>query len=194
MRGRAGDGGDWPRRSAGPAEPAVEDEIETALDAIPGAWGISAGGVPSPAPGPDAAALAAVARLAEIPGVSPDLARAIIAETGLDITRFPTPAHLAARAGLAPVARQSGPRARRPSKGHGDAYLKGYWTQASLGASRTGTFLGERFRRLSRRIGGVRAQCAAGRSILVIIWHLLAEPGRQVHRPRPRPARTQKRP
>jgi transposase len=155
---------------------AVEDEIEAALDAIPGAWGISADGVPSPAPGPDAAALAAVARLAEIPGVSPGLARAIIAETGLDMTRFPTPAHLAAWAGLAPVARQSGPRARKPSKGQGDAYLKGYCTQASLGASRTDTFLGERFRRLSRRIGGVRAQCAVGRSILVIIWHLLSDP------------------
>jgi transposase len=92
------------------------------------------------------------------------------------MTRFPTPAHLAAWAGLAPVARQSGPRARKPSKGQGDACLKGYCTQASLGASRTGTFLGERFRRLSRRTGGVRAQCAAGRSILVITWHLLSDP------------------
>ena len=115
-------------------------------------------------------------RLAEIPGVSPDLARAIIAETGLDMTRFPAPAHLAAWAGLAPVARQSGPRQRKSAKGHGDAYLKGYCTQAALGASRTATFLGERFRRLSRRIGGVRAQCAVGRSILVIIWHLLSDP------------------
>jgi transposase len=54
---------------------------------------------------------------------------------------------------------------------------KGYCTQAALGASRTATFLGERFRRLSRRIGGVRAQCAVGRSILVIVWHLLSDPG-----------------
>jgi transposase len=155
---------------------AVEDEIEAALDAIGESWGISADGVPSPVPGPGAAALGAVERLAEIPGVSPDLARAIIAETGLDMTRFPTPAHLTAWAGLAPVARQSGPRARKPSKGQGDVYLKGYCTQAALGASRTPTFLGERFRRLSRRIGGVRAQCAVGRSILVIIWHLLSDP------------------
>ena len=50
---------------------AVEDEIEAALDAIPAAWGISADGVPSPDPGPDAAALTAAERLAEIPGVSP---------------------------------------------------------------------------------------------------------------------------
>ena len=45
---------------------------------------------------PRAAALAAAARLAEVPGVALNLARAIIAETSLDMTRFPSPAHLAA--------------------------------------------------------------------------------------------------
>ena len=101
---------------------------------------------------------------------------AIIAEAGLDMTRFPTAASLVSWAGLAPVARQSGPRTRKPGKAHGDAYLKGHCTQAALGASRTETFPGERFRRLTRRIGGARAQVAVARSILVIIWHLLADP------------------
>jgi transposase len=156
---------------------AVEDEIEAALGAIPAAWGISADGVRSADPGPDAAALTAAERLAEIPGVSPKLAMAIIAETGLDMTRFPTADHLASWAGLAPVARQSGPRQRKPQKGQGDAYLKGYCTQAANGAANTSTFLGERLRRLSRRLGGNKAKCAVGRSILVIIWHLLADPG-----------------
>ena len=155
---------------------AVEDEIEAALGAIEGAWGISADGVPSPDPGPDAAALTAADRLAEIPGVSPKLAMAIIAETGLDMTRFPTADHLISWAGLAPVARQSGPRNRKPKKGQGDAYLKGYCTQAANGAATTSTFLGERLRRLSRRLGGNKAKCAVARSILVIIWHLLADP------------------
>jgi transposase len=155
---------------------AIEDEIEAALDAIPAAWGISADGVPSPDPGPGAAALSAVERLAEIPGVSPGLARAIIAESGLDMTRFPTSGHLVSWAGLAPAARQSGPRNRKPKKGQGDAYLRGYCTQAANGAARTDTFLGERLRRLSRRLGGNRAKCAVARSILVIIWHLLADP------------------
>jgi transposase len=155
---------------------AVEDEIEAALDAIPAARGVSADGVPSPVPGPDAAVLPAAERLAEIPGVSPALARAIIAETGLDMTRFPTSAHLVSWAGLAPVARQSGPRSRKPKKGQGDDYLKGYCTQAANGAARTDTFPGERLRRLSRRIGGNRARCAVARSILVIAWHLLANP------------------
>jgi transposase len=160
---------------------AIEDEIEAAVSAIPAAWGISADGVPAPDPGPGAAALTAVERLAEIPGISPKLAMAIIAETGLDMTRFPTADHLVSWAGLAPVARQSGPRSRKPKKGQGDAYLKGYCTQAALGTARTDTFLGERFRRLSRRIGGIRAQCAVGRSILIIVWHLLADPTARFH-------------
>jgi transposase len=61
---------------------AVEDEIEAALDAIPASWGVSADGVPSASPGPGAAVLPAAERLAEIPGVSLKLARAIIAESG----------------------------------------------------------------------------------------------------------------
>jgi len=90
---------------------------------------------------------------------------------------FPTAGHLVSWAGLAPVARQSGPRARKPKKGQGDAYLRGYCTQAANGAAGTDTFLGERLRRLSRRLDGNRARCAVARSILVIVWHLLASPG-----------------
>src|SRR6202034_3041795 len=132
----------------------LEDEIRDALAEIPGAWGVTAGGEPSPDPGP---------------GVTLELAAMIIAETGLDMTVFPTAGHLASWAGLAPVSRQSGPRTRKPKRGQGNEYLRGYCTQAAMGAARTATFLGERYRRLARRLGGVRAQCAVGRSILVII-------------------------
>jgi transposase len=155
---------------------AVDDDIDAALEAIPAAWGIDADGEPSAAPGPDAAVLPAAWRLAEIPGVTAELACAILAETGLDMSVFPAPAHLVSWAGLAPVARQSGPRARKPGKGQGDGYLRGYLTQAANGAGKTDTFLGERLRRLARRLGGARAHCAVARSILVIIWHLLADP------------------
>ena len=155
---------------------AVEDEIQAALDAIPAARGVSADGIRCAGPGPDAAVLPAAERLAEIPGVSLDLARAIIAETGLDMARFPAAAHLVSWAGLSPVTRQSGPRSRKPQKGQGNDYLKGYCTQAATGAARTDTFLGERIRRLSRRPGPNKAKCAVARSILVIAWHLLASP------------------
>ena len=100
---------------------------------------------PTPATGPDAPVLHAVARLAEIPGISEDLARAIIAETGLDMTRFPTAAHLVSWAGLCPSARQSGPRTRAGKKGQGDTWLRGSLGQAAIGAARTATFLGERY-------------------------------------------------
>src|SRR5262249_39731359 len=60
----------------------IEDEIEAALDAIPAAWGVTADGVPSAGPGPGAAVLPAAERLAAIPGVSPRLARAILAGSG----------------------------------------------------------------------------------------------------------------
>jgi transposase len=156
----------------------LDDEIAACLDAIPAAWGTDAGGEAGPhaGNGPDAAVLPAAARLAEIPGVTEDLARMIIAEAGLDMSVFPTAGHLASWAGLAPVARQSGPRAGKPRKGQGDGYLRGYCTQAAIGAAATDSFLGERHRRVARRSGPLRARCAVARSILVIIWHLLADP------------------
>ena len=113
--------------------------------------------------------LNAVARLAQIPGVSPDLARSIIAETGLDMTRFPTAGHLVSWAGLCPSARQSGPRSRPGKKGQGDTWLRASLGQAAVGASRTATFLGERYSRIARRRGKAKAQVAVARSILVII-------------------------
>ena len=146
--------------------------------AMPGAWGINADGTTGPdaGTGPDAPVLNAVARLAEIPGISEDLARAIIAETGLDMSRFPTAAHLVSWAGLCPSARQSGPRTRAGKKGRGDTWLRGSLGQAAIGAARTATFLGERYSRIARRRGKAKAQVAVARSILVIIWHLLKDP------------------
>jgi transposase len=147
-------------------------------DAMPEAWGINADGTAGPDAGtdPSAPVLNAVARLAEIPGLSPDQARAIIAEVGLDMARFPTAAHLVSWAGLCPSARQSGPRTRVGKKGQGDTWLRGTLGQAAVGAARTATFLGERYHRIARRRGKTKAQVAVARSILVIIWHLLADP------------------
>ena len=152
--------------------------ITAAVAAMPAAWGVDADGTTGPdaGTGPDAAALPAVARLAEIPGISPALARSIIAETGLDMSRFPTAAHLVSWAGLCPRARQSGPRTRAGKKNQGDSWLRGHLGQAATGAARTTTFLGERYGRIARRRGKAKAQVAVARSILVIIWHLLSDP------------------
>jgi transposase len=151
------------------------------LDSIPAAWGIGPGGdtgpdaATGPGAGEDAVVLPVVARLDAIPGVSAELAAAIIAETGLDMSRFPTAGHLVSWAGLCPRTVQSGPRTRH-GKGQGNTYLRGYLGQAATGATGTATFLGERHARIARRRGGAKAQVATARSILVIIWHLLADP------------------
>jgi transposase len=142
--------------------------ITAAVAAMPAAWGVDGDGTTGPeaGAGPDAAVLPAAARLAGIPGVSEDLARAIIAETGLDMSRFPTAAHLVSWAGLCPSARQSGPRTRAGKKGQGDTWLRGCLGQAAIGAARTDTFLGERYWRIARRRGKAKAQVAVARSIL----------------------------
>jgi len=69
--------------------------------AMPEAWGVDANGTTGPGAGtsPDAPTLNAVARLAHIPAVSQNMALSIIAEIGLDRTRFPTAAHLVSWAG-----------------------------------------------------------------------------------------------
>ncbi len=85
-------------------------------------------------------------------------ARAVIGEIGLDMSRFPTAAHLVSWAGLCPSARQSGPRTRAGKKGHGNTWLRGALGQAANGAARTATFLGERYHRIARRRGNTKAQ------------------------------------
>jgi transposase len=79
-------------------------------------------------------------------------------------------------AGLTPTARQSGPRKGRGKKGHGNTYANQIAVLAACATANTGAFLGERFRRLASRPGGSgrkKADCAGGRSILIIAWHLL---------------------
>jgi transposase len=119
----------------------------------------------------------AVARLDEIPGIGPVAAAVIIAEIGTDMSRFPTADHLASWAKFAPGVKESaGKNKGRGSTGHGDPYLARILGEAAIGAGRTDTFLGERYRRIARRRGKKKAIVAVGRSILLIIWHLLSDP------------------
>jgi transposase len=148
------------------------------LAAIPAAQGIDADGStgPSAGTGPGAAALPAAARLDEITGIGPGGAQAIIAEIGLDMSRFPTAGHLVSWAKLSPRTIQSGARSRSGRTGKGNPYLKGVLGEAAAAAARTDTFLGERYRRIVRRRGKLKALVAVARSILVIIWNLLTDP------------------
>ena len=118
----------------------------------------------------------ALDRLDEIPGVGRIGAQIIIAEVGVDMGRFPTPGHLASWARFAPGVKESAGRKKGAgTTGHGDPYLARALGEAAIGASRTNTFLGERYRRIARRRGQKKAVVAVGRSILVIVWHLLTD-------------------
>jgi len=59
--------------------------------------------------------------------------------------------------------------------GKGNPYLKGVLGEAAAAAGKTDTFLGERYRRLVKRRGKLKALVAIARSILVIVWHLPAD-------------------
>jgi len=127
-------------------------------------------------------AASAMQRLAEIPGLSDETAQLIIAEIGLDMTRFPTAAHLVSWARLCPRTIQSGTSNTAGKAGKGDPYLKGVLGLAATTAARSGgTFLAERYRRIVKRRGKGKALVAVARSILVIIWHLLADPTTRYH-------------
>jgi transposase len=148
------------------------------IAAIPAAWGVDADGTAGPdaGKGPDAAVLPAVARLDEITGCGIISAQAVIAEIGLDMRVFGTPGRLVSWAKRCPQTRQSGKKNTAKSPGKGDPWLNGPLGEIAASASRTDTFLGERYRRLAKRRGKRKALAAIARSILVIIFHLLADP------------------
>jgi transposase len=125
--------------------------------------------------------LPALQRLQEIPGIGPNGAQLILAEIGLDMSRFPTAGHLASWTKLCPRTIQSGSKHRAGKTGKGNPYLKGALGEAAVAAAKTATFLGERYRRIVKRRGKLKALVAVARSIVVIIWHLLADPKTRFH-------------
>jgi transposase len=152
--------------------------IEELIAAIPASQPPGSGG---PGDGgevqdPAAVLLPALDRLDEVPGIGRRGAQIILAEIGLDMTRFPTAGHLVSWAKLCPATIQSGAKTRNGKTGKGDPYLKGVLGEITAAAAKTQSFLGERYRRLVKRMGKLKAMVAVARSILVIIWHLLNDP------------------
>jgi hypothetical protein len=98
------------------------------------------------------------------------------------MTRFPTAGHLVSWARFAPGVKESaGKKKGRGYTGHGNRYLAKVIGEAAVSAGKTDTFLGERYRRIARRRGAKKAIVAVGRSILVIMWHLLSDPEARYH-------------
>ncbi len=116
----------------------------------------------------------ALDRLSTIPGVKKRTAEVIVAEIGIDMSVFPSAAHLASWAGLCPGNNESGGKHRPGKTRKGDPWLRTALTEAALGAIRHGRgALAARYRRIMRHRGHKKAVIAVAHAILVISYHLL---------------------
>jgi transposase len=112
--------------------------------------------------------------LVSIPGISTTSADVIIAETGADMTTYPTAEHLCSWAGLSPGLHQSAGRVKHVSTRPGNVHLQAALGTAALCAARSRkTFFSARYRRIAARRGKKKALVAVERSILTAVWHML---------------------
>jgi transposase len=117
-----------------------------------------------------------LAQAESMPGWGRRAAQDAVAETGVGMTRFRTGGHLSSWAGKTPLDNQSGTRKGRSKSKKGNRHLAAITGETAAAVSKTQTREGARYRRLARRRGKAKAQVAVARSILIIIWHLLADP------------------
>ncbi|HET6918179.1 MAG TPA: IS110 family transposase [Jiangellaceae bacterium] len=115
-------------------------------------------------------------RLTTITGVSDRLAENLIAETGGDMNRFPTPQQLASWAGMCPGNNESAGKHFSGRTRKGSRWLRGSLGEAAAAASRSkGTYLSTRYRRLAGRRGKKRALVAIGHDILIAAWYIMRD-------------------
>jgi transposase len=116
-------------------------------------------------------------RLCTIPGVSRRTAEVVIAEIGVDPSRFPSAQHLASWAGLCPGNNQSAGKRRSGKARKGNPALQSALVEAAWAAARTrNTYLAAQYRRFLRRFGKkgqTKASFALAHTMIIIIWHLL---------------------
>lgn len=115
-------------------------------------------------------------RLDTTPGIAKRCAEIVIAEIGVDMSRFPTPGHLASWAGLCPGNNESAGKHKPTGTRSGNPYLTSALVEAAWAAIRTkDCYLAVRFQRIRKRRGEQRALIAIAHTLLVICWHILAE-------------------
>ena len=116
-----------------------------------------------------------LALLRTIPGIGDRAAQILISEIGVDMSRFPTAAHLASWAGLCPGNNESaGRKSGRTRKGN--AEVRDVLTECAWSAGKTGSYIGAQFHRFHRRFGkngGGKAAVAVAHTLIVIVWHVL---------------------
>ena len=111
--------------------------------------------------------------ICSIPGISTTSADVITAETGADMTRFPTPAHLASWAGVCPGHHESAGRVKSAKTRPGNPYLKAVLGTAAMTAARNkNNYLGARYRRIAARRGKSKAIVAVEHTLLRTIWQM----------------------
>lgn len=116
----------------------------------------------------------AVVLVTSIPGISRTTAEVIVAETGADMSRFPTPGHLCAWAGVAPASHESAGKRHPVGPRQGAQWLRRTLIEAARAGSRTkGTYYSAQYSRIARRRGPNKAAVAVANSMLSTIWHLL---------------------
>jgi transposase len=116
-------------------------------------------------------------RLDAIPGIGRIIAEVLLAEIGVDMTRFPTANHLASWAGMCPGQNESAGKRRSGKTRKGSPWLRAALVQAAHAAAHSKqSYLAAQYRRLTARRGTKKAAVAVGHSILVTVYHLLTEP------------------
>lgn len=115
-------------------------------------------------------------QLDEITAVGVTSAQELIAEIGVDMSRFASAAHLVSWAKFCPQVHESAGKKKNKGRGKGNPWLAGTLGNIAAGAARTDSFLGARHRRIARRRGKQKAIVATGNSVLTIVYHLLADP------------------
>jgi transposase len=109
------------------------------------------------------------------PGVGRRAAEVIIAETGGDMSAFPTAKHLASWAGMCPGNDESAGKRRTGKTRKGSKWLSQTLVECAKSANRTkNTYLAAQYARLRARRGANKATIAVCHSILTAVWHMLS--------------------
>lgn len=112
--------------------------------------------------------------LDEIPGIGVESAQTILAEIGLDMSRFPTAAHLASWSGLSPGNNESAGKRKKSKTCKGNKTLKTTLIQCAQAAvKKKDSFFKAKYERLTVRRGANRAKVAVAHSIIIAIWNML---------------------
>ena len=118
----------------------------------------------------------AIELLESMPGVARLAAEAILAETGDDMSRFPTAGHFASWARVCPGNHENAGKRRSASTGKGNAWLRAALSQASWAAARTkGSYYRALYHRHKARGGPKKAIVAVQHAMLVAIWHMFSK-------------------